>query len=695
MKTSKMKKIVFPLFLLMTILATAQVDRSQEPKVGPVPEINLGTPKTFQLDNGLKVLVVENKKLPRVSFTLTIDNPPYLEGEKNGVSSLVGSLLGKGSANIDKDAFNEEVDYMGASISFSSNGAFAAGLSKYTDRILELMADAALHPNFTEEELEKERNILLDNLKSNEKSVTSAARRVESALAYGTNHPYGEYLTKETVNAITMADVQSNYRNYFVPKNAYLVVIGDVDFDSIQAKVTELFRSWQMASPPVASLAKPNNAQYTQINFVDMPNAVQSEIAVQNLVDLQMNDEDYFPALLANKILGGSFRSYLNGSLREDKGYTYGARSRIGADKYASRFRASSSVRNMVTDSSIVVFLEQLDRIRNEKVVPEEIEIAKAEYVGEFVMALERPETVARYALNILTEDLPEDFYSTYLEKINAVTAEEIQAAANKFIDVDHMRIVVTGKGSDVIGPLENIEYGGKTIPVLYYDKYANKTEKPDYSSSIPNGVDANTILQKYIEAIGGAAKVNAVQSLKLVYEAEAMGSKIKIEEKRTSENFAQTTYMNDNPMMGVVAKGDELFMKQGGNKMPLPPDMVQDMKSVMGIFPEQGILAHGTGKLAGIEQVEGKDAYKIDVNGKVVQASFYYDVETGLKVKETSVINMGGQTQNQETLIKDYKEVDGILFPAAKSSTFGPQILESMLLEALVNSEFTEADFE
>ena len=159
----------------------------------------------------------------------------------------------------------------------------------------------------------------------------------------------------------------------------------------IKNKVTELFQLWEKASPPVFTYSKPRNAQYSQINFVDMPNAVQSEITVQNLVNLKMTDADYFPALIANKVLGGSFRSYLNASLREDKGYTYGAGSRIGSDKYASRFRASASVRNVVTDSAIVVFMQQLKRIRNEKVDPEELEIAKAEYVGEFVMALERP----------------------------------------------------------------------------------------------------------------------------------------------------------------------------------------------------------------------------------------------------------------------------------------------------------------
>ena len=180
---------------------------------------------------------------------------------------------------------------------------------------------------------------MLDGLKSNEKSVASVARRVENALAYGLNHPYGEFISKETVQNVSLVDVQSHYRNFFVPKNAYLAIVGDVNFEEVKADVTELFGLWRMASPPVYTLTKPRNVQYSQINFVDMPNAVQSEIAVQNVIELKMNDPEYFPALLANKVLGGSFRSYLNASLREDKGYTYGARSRIGADKYASRFR--------------------------------------------------------------------------------------------------------------------------------------------------------------------------------------------------------------------------------------------------------------------------------------------------------------------------------------------------------------------
>lgn len=477
-----MKKIVYTVLFLSTFFIHAQIDRSKQPKPGPAPEINLGKPQTFTLRNGLKVLVVENHKLPRVSFNLTIDNPPVLERNKAGVATLVGSLLGKGSKKIAKDDFYEEVDYLGASINFSSRGAFASGLSKYAKRIIELMADAALHPNFTQEEFDKEKKILLDNLKSQEKSVTTAARRVERVLAYGKNHPYGEFTTPESVNAITLSDIEIFYANYFVPGKAYLVVIGDVNFEDVQKQITKNFELWKKSFPPTYSLAKPLDAYYTQINFVDMPNAVQSEIAVQNLMNLKMTDSDYFPVLLANKILGGGADARLFLNLREDKGYTYGAYSGIGTDKYASsRFRASASVRNAVTDSAVVAFLTEINRIGNELVSPEELASAKAKYTGDFVLALERPETVARYALNIETENLSENFYQTYLEKINAVTAEQIQAAAKKYFKAKKLRIVVTGKGSEVLENLEKVSFNGRKIPIKYFDKYGKKAAKPKY----------------------------------------------------------------------------------------------------------------------------------------------------------------------------------------------------------------------
>lgn len=691
------KNVALTLIILFFGIALhAQIDRSKPPKAGPSPEINLKEPHQFAMKNGLQIMVVEDHKLPRVSVQLLIDNPPILEGEKAGVSTLTASLLGKGSKSISMEDFNEEVDYLGATINFGSQSAFASSLSKYFPRILELMTDAGLNPNFTQEEFEKEKAKLITNLKSQEKDVSAIAGRVEGALAYGKNHPYGEFLTEESVNHVTLQDVQQFYSDYFVPANAYLVIIGDVKFKDAKKLAEKHFTPWTKATPPSFKYTAPSNAQYTQINFIDVPNAVQSEIWVGNLVNLKMADKDYLSALMANRILGGGAQGRLFQNLREDKAYTYGSYSGIGNDKYApATFRASASVRNAVTDSAVVEILKEIDNIIKTPVSEEELSNAKATYIGNFVLALEKPETMAKYAINMQTEGLPDDFYKTYLERINAISIENVHQAAKKYLTTDNARVVVTGKGNEVLKNLENVTFDGETVPVKYYDKYANLTEKPDYGAELPEGVTVESVINSFFEAIGGKEAIDKVTSLKLVYEGEAMGSKIKTEEIRTSDRYAQTTFMNDAPMMGVIAKGDELYMKQGDTKVPVPPQMQEDLAKAIGVFPEQGFLSSGLAKLTGMEEIEGKKAYKIEVPGETVHATYFYDIESGLKIKEAITINMNGQTQNQEINYKDYEIVDGIKFAKTKSSSMGPQMVETKLLEAVINPEISDTDFE
>ena len=335
-----MKKLVLSLLLICGLSAVAQVDRSTQPKAGPAPEINLSKPQTFKLKNGLSVIVVENHKLPRVSYTLTLDNPPIAEGKKVGAASLSGALLGKGSTSISKDDFNEEVDYMGARINFGSQYASASGLSQYADRILELLADAAINPNFTEEEFKKEQELLIEGLKTNEKSVEAAASTVSRALLYGKDHPKGEFETPEMVEQVTLADAKAFYDKAFIPNNAYLVVVGDVDYKNIKKEITKNFKDWKPGAELTNDFKTPENVATTEINFVDMPNAVQSQVIVENLAELKMSDPDYFPVLIANQILGGGGEGRLFLNLREDKGYTYGAYSGIGNDKFGKTIPA-------------------------------------------------------------------------------------------------------------------------------------------------------------------------------------------------------------------------------------------------------------------------------------------------------------------------------------------------------------------
>jgi len=620
-----MKKIYLTVVLaLVAITIQAQIDRSIMPKSGPAPEINLKEAERFELKNGLKVLVVENHKLPRVSIQLRIDNPPISEGDKAGVSSLTASLIGNGSKSISKDDFNEEIDFLGARMNFGAQSAFASSLSKYFPRILELMADAAINPNFTQEEFEKEKAKLITGLKSQEKDVSAISSRVQSALAYGLDHPYGEFTTEETVNNVSLADVDKFYRNYFVPANAYIIIIGDVDFKETKKLVNKNFTSWIKATPPSFAFSKPKDVQYTQISFVDVPNAVQSEITVQNLVDLKMKDADYLPALVANQILGGGGEGRLFLNLREDKGYTYGSYSRLGNDKHVpSRFTATAQVRNAVTDSSVVEILKEVDRISKEPVTAKELKNTKAKYVGRFVLALERPETIARYALNIETEGLPKDFYKNYLERINAITVEDVQKASQKYFNSSNARVVVAGKGSEVLENLEQVSFNGSTVPVKYYDKYATSTEKPNYETAIPEGTTATTVLEKYIEAVGGKTKLDGVESYLLLAEAEVQGMKLELDMKKTSKDqFMQDIKIGGNSMQKQVLDGDKGYMVARGQRKDLSEEEIVKVKEESAPFPELNYLNGGLSQTAGPQTFDFK-VKEIKVNEGISNADF------------------------------------------------------------------------
>ena len=678
------KSIIILSSLFLTLIMQAQ-DRTQ-PKPGPSPVINIKKPESFTLPNGLKVMVVENHKLPRVSFNLSIDNTPYAEGNKKGVADLTSSLIGNGSMKISKDAFNEEIDFLGADLNFYSSGASASCLSKYSGRILELMADGALNPNFTQGEFDKEKDKLIEGLKTQEKSVAAVAGRVQNVLAFGKSHPSGEFLSEETIKNVTLADVENNYHTNFVPENAYLIIIGDVKFKETKKAVEKLFGSWLKASAPSLTYSDPKNVQYSQINFVDMPNAVQSEIALQNTVNLKMNDKDYFATIVANQILGGDFNSYLNMNLREAHGWTYGARSSIGGSKYVSTFRASTQVRNAVTDSAVVEFFKEIKKIRTEKVTDEMLSNVKAGYVGKFVMQIEKPQTVAGYALRIKTQGLPEDFYENYIKNINAVTADDVLAVANKYFLEDNIQVVIVGKGSEVLPGLEKLK-----IPMFYFDKYGVATEKPVSKKAVAAGVTAKTVLDNYIKAIGGEKAVLAVKSLSTIATGEIQGTALEMTSKITSSNkLAIEMKAMGMTMMKQVVNEKGAYVTQQGQRKDLDGDKLAEIKASAMPFEEIKMSQKADVTLDGIESFNGADAYVIK-NGK---STLYYDVTSGLKIGKAVVQEANGQKMTQITNFGDYKEVKGIKFPFKTSLSFGPQEIEFKTTEVKINEGVTDADF-
>jgi predicted Zn-dependent peptidase len=681
----KTKIVSLIAILAMSFATTAQIDRSVQPKPGPAPKVQLGKVDKFTLPNGLQVIMVENHKLPRASASLSIENMPVIEGEKTGLSDMMGSLLGRGTANITKDEFNEKVDYLGANVNFYSSGASARSLKKYFPEVLGLMADGVKNSQFTQEEFDKEVKVTLDGLKSNEKSVTAITRRVESALLYGKNHPYGEFTTKATVSNITLADVQNNFNTYYKPNNAYLVIVGDINPSATKKMVTELFGDWKKGNVPTVTFAKPENVNTTEINFINMSNAVQSEIVVANNIDLKLGDKDYYAAILANSILGGGGTARLFMNLREDKGYTYGSYSSVRQNKHAATFRATASVRNIVTDSSVVEIQKEINKIRYKKATAEELKNAKAKYVGNFVMEVQKPATAARYALNIARYNLPTNFYENYLKNINSVTLDDVQNAAIKYFKADKARIIITGKGIDV---LKNLEKNSDYV-IKYFDKEGNATSKPAMTLPIPAGVTASSVVDKYFDAIGGKNKIAAVKSVKISSEAKVQGMLLNLIQKSATPNKSSIIVsMGGNVMSKNVFDGAKGYQEARGQKKELDGKELEVAKKNISLFSDE---AYRKGTLDRIEPINGKKAYVIKFDKKEI----FYDMESGLKLKEVSTVK-GPQGEVKDPVeFSNYKEVNGVKFPYLMVRSMGPMKLNFEVKEIKINEGVSDADFQ
>jgi len=688
-----MKKIILLITALIFSLGiNAQLDRSIMPVGGPAPKIKLDKPKEFKLKNGIRVLVVENHKLPRINYSLRFNRNPIVEGDKAGVLSLLGSMLGNGTTNIPKDEFNEEVDYLGASINIGFGSGFAFTLTKNNERVLELFSDAIINPLLVEEEFEKEKEKLIEGLKTQQKDIDAISGRVAGALSYGKNHAYGEFITEQTINNVKFSDILEYQQKYFTPNNVYIVAIGDVDYKKVKSLISEKFGEWKKGktvTDPEPILTE--NVSLTEIDFIDLPTATQSSIQITNNVDLKMTDEDYFAALMANDILGGGGAGYLFKNLREDKGYTYGAYSSIGSNRYGvSKFRAGAKVRNMVTDSAVSEIVKEISRIRLERVDSELLKNAKAKYVGSFIRNAESPSTIAGYALNIKLNNLPDDYYESYLENINAVTESDVKRVASKYFKIGNSRIIVVGKGSDVVANLEEVGF-----PIKYYDKYANPVAKPIFNKPIPDGLTGIGVINNYINAIGGRQNLESINTLVMKADVTIPGAPFVPTAIIRQKLPNKSSFLIEANMQGqkitlskTTFNGERGYNEAQGQRKDFEEDQLNESMKTKGIFEELYYTEEQL-ELVSINSINYEDAYKVKVtiDGKVSHR--YYSVENGLLLSsEDSDDNNNVVTTN----FGNYQTVKNIKLPFY--TEIPSQKLEFKTTSAELNKELKDSSF-
>ena len=691
-----MKKF-FPIITLALVFFVAacssskKLDRSVVPTAGPAPKIQIGQYQMATLPNGLKLVVVENHKLPRVSYSVSLDIDPILEGDRAGYTMLSGELMKAGTKTRTKTQIDESVDFMGASLSTSATGVYGSCLVKHSREFLELMADVVLNPTFPSEELEKSRKQQLSNLVSEKTDPNAMSDKIGSVMKYGALHPYGETMSEATLKAITTDDLYSFHVNNYRPNVAYMVVVGDITFAEAQAQVTKYFGGWQARDVKELKYSVPSEPRGNVVSFVPLAGAVQSVIDVTYPIDLKPGTNDAIVASVLNNVLGGSgFQTRLMQNLREDKAFTYGAYSSISPDDLVGAFSAGASVRNAVTDSAVTEILFEMQRLVDEPVADSTLQTVKNIMTGSFARSLERPQTIANFALNIEKYKLPKDFYETYLQKLNAITVADVQAMAKRTLRPSNAHITVVGN-KDVAESLSKFAASKKVNLVN-----ADGTPFVDLKAA-PEGVTAQSIFENYIKALGGKEALAAVKSYEQIGEMKMgpMTAQMNVKVKDNAK-MAMSVTMTGMELMKQVYDGTSGVSMQMGQKKPMESGEITDAKVQMDLMAELNYEKYGIkASLKGVGKVDEEDAYVIELtkaDGEV--STDYYSVNSGLKLMSVSTESEGEEPVMAETRYVEYATVNGVKYASKTKQTVGPQEMEFIYSDMKINPKLNDKDF-
>ena len=684
-----MKKIFLALSIVLGTTLVAQ-DRSIRPEAGPAPEIQLGSTESFVMDNGLKVFVVENHKLPKVSISLQFKYQPELEGDAVGISSITGDLLGTKTATRSKDEIDASIDYIGASLSTSSTGIYGSSLTKHLPKLLDLFSDVLINSEFTQEEFDKLITQNISGLANASDSPDAIAGNVNSVLNFGTAHTFGELMTEESLANISLDNCTNFYQTYFSPTGSYLAIVGDISLAEAKEMTTKYMSTWKAVEFENATYTGVEAPTENKVSLVNKAGAVQSIINITYPLNLNPSSEDALKVKVMNNILGGGSSARLFRNLRENKAYTYGAYSSINVDELGSYFNASAKVRNEVTDSAIVEFFSEIDTLRNVKVSQEELQGVINNMSGKFAIALESASTVARFAINTDYLGLDADHYANYLKKLSEITVDDIYEVAQKYLKPNNAHIIVVGDADNLIDKLT--VFGEVTLR----DNYGNV--KSDIRA-VESGLTAKTIIADYIDALGGTKKLNKLSSVQFNYAASIPGApaKLKMEILMQQPNsFSMTMKMMGMTVQRQFSNGNTGFNDgmQGASEMT--SDELLKSQNEFKIASELNYFDDYTAEVKGIDILDGDDVYVVIRTDKEgTKATEYYSVDTKFLVKSESSVETPEGEMSQTSLYKDYQSVKGYSFPHQMIQNVAGQSIDMKLKKVVVNKKIDDSKFE
>ncbi len=459
----------------MTSSITSSALRTQPPALAPESPVAWPRRTVRTLSNGLQVVLVESRNFPKISAQLYFrSGNAVVAHSAPGLAEMTATVVRLGAAARSSRLIEEDLRRMGASLGTQagadSSAISASGLAEFSSGILELMADLARHASFPEDEFERERRQRLEELRIDRTTPGFLASERFRKVLFGA-HPYAVVApTEEQLAAFTRDQLAEFYRRHYVPAGSVLVVVGDFSADAMLAEIEKIFGAWNAPKPDVPVFPAPPRQSGRRVYLVHLPGTVQTQVLLGNL-SITRRDPDWFSLVLANSIFGGAFHSRLVINIREQRGYTYSPHSGVNALRRQGYFTVRAAVRNDVVAATLTEMFYEMDRMRSLPVTAEELDSARSYITGVFSLGVATQDGLLGQLSTVYLDQLPEGYLENYRDKIRALTAADVLAAARRHFDSANAQIVIVGDRAQVgeqaalFGPVETFDAQGARLP--------------------------------------------------------------------------------------------------------------------------------------------------------------------------------------------------------------------------------------
>lgn len=615
-----------------------EIDRTMRPQADAPPKIAFPPYETFTLKNGLKVFLVHDPR-PSVTMRLLVRGGNARDGEKTGLADAVADLMTKGVGELSAADFADRIDFIGGGINASASpdavSVSAFGLKKHLSEILPLFSRTIRQPTYPQDELDKYIAMQIDGLKANKKEGEFLSTYAVSRVLYGSASPLGKMPSEEAYQSISRDDVVRYHNTYFIPANATLAVVGDLKRDELKNLLEKELGMWSGGTKP-AALPHVKWQGGGRVVLVDRPTSVQSLVRVVG-PGPDFSDPDRPRSFILNSIFGGGtgLGNRLAMNLRETHAYTYTPYSYFAANEFGGHFLAGADVRNEVTDSAIMQIIYEVNRIVNEPVGLEELELNVKSAVGNYLMSLADPNTTAMRVQSIDFYGLPDNYYDKLVAIYTGTTQQEVMRLATKYFIPDEMSLVVVGKADEVKEKLE--QFG--TVEV-----WDENLEPMKSVSASDVGITAEEAWGKMLTAMGGKENLRKVKSIQQQGSGSfSMGPQKMEGGMKTVQSYPNKSYqelsVNGMKMVQQYVDGTNVVVMQGGSKVPLPVEDQSRMLAESHILPEAWVQdLKGTLTLKGKKTVNGKEAILVEMQLPNANGQLYYlDASTFLPLKVES----------------------------------------------------------